>query len=70
LAPVPDAIPLVPRAIPRATARNKVATEEAAMPALVAFMNAFEGLIRIMFANNSTSLADFGLQPRLPRGSC
>jgi hypothetical protein len=40
------------------------------MPALVAFMNAFEGLIRIMFANNSTSLADFGLQPRLPRGSC
>ncbi len=48
----------------RATARDKVATEEAAMPALVAFMNAFEGLIRIMFANNSTSLADFGLQPR------
>ncbi|MGD0529991.1 MAG: hypothetical protein ABSE49_32955 [Polyangiaceae bacterium] len=48
----------------RATARDKVATEEAAMPALVAFMNAFEGLIRIMFANDSTSLADFGLQPR------
>ena len=34
------------------------------MPALVAFMNAFEGLIRLMFATDTASLADFGLQPR------
>ena len=48
----------------RATAKDKVANEAAALPALTAFMNAFEGLIRIMFASDSTSLADFGLQPR------
>ena len=48
----------------RATARDKVANETAALPALVAFMNAFEGLIRIMFATDSTTLADFGLAPR------
>jgi len=48
----------------RATARDKVKSEQAAMPALLAFMNAFEGLIRIMFANDTTSLADFGLTPR------
>ena len=48
----------------RATAKDKVANERAALPALTAFMNAFEGLIRIMFASDSTSLADFGLQPR------
>ncbi len=48
----------------RATAKDKVAAEQAAMPALVAFMNAFEGLVRILFANDTASLADFGLQPR------
>ena len=48
----------------RATARDKVANERAALPALVAFMNAFEALIRIMFATDSTALADFGLVPR------
>jgi hypothetical protein len=48
----------------RATAKDKVASEKAALPALIAFMNAFEGLIRIMFATDSTALADFGLQPR------
>jgi len=48
----------------RATATDTVATEVAALPALAAFMNAFEGLVRIMFATDSTALADFGLQPR------
>ncbi|MGH7295936.1 MAG: hypothetical protein ACRELB_13425 [Polyangiaceae bacterium] len=48
----------------QATAKDKVASEQAAMPALLAFMNAFEGLIRIMFADDAVSLADFGLQPR------
>ena len=48
----------------RATAKDKVANEAAALPALVAFMNAFEALIRIMFATDSTALADFGLAPR------
>jgi hypothetical protein len=48
----------------RATARDKVKAERDAMPALVAFVNAFEGLIRIMFANDTTALADFGLTPR------
>ncbi|HEX8795542.1 MAG TPA: hypothetical protein VF765_31550 [Polyangiaceae bacterium] len=51
----------------RATARDKVTAERAAMPALLAFMNAFEALIRLMFANDTTSLADFGLTPRKQR---
>jgi hypothetical protein len=48
----------------QATVRDKVQAERGAMPALVAFMNAFEALIRIMFASDSTALADFGLAPR------
>jgi hypothetical protein len=48
----------------RATAKDKVDSEQAAMPALVAFMSAFESLIRVMFGNDTASLADFGLQPR------
>jgi hypothetical protein len=48
----------------RATAKDKVANERAALPTLIAFMNAFEGLIRIMFGTDSTALADFGLAPR------
>jgi hypothetical protein len=52
----------------RATARDKVKAERAAMPALVAFMNAFEALIRIMFANDTTALADFGLAPHKQPG--
>ena len=51
----------------RATAKDKVASEAAALPALIAFMNAFEGLIRIMFSTDSTALADFGLAPRKQR---
>ena len=52
----------------RATAKDKVAAEQAAMPALAAFMNAFEALIRLMFANDTTSLADFGLGPHKQPG--
>ncbi len=52
----------------QATARDKVKTERAAMPALLAFMNAFEGLIRIMFGSDTPSLADFGLAPRKQPG--
>jgi hypothetical protein len=48
----------------RATAKDQVAAEQAAMPNLVAFMNAFEGLIRGMFGNDTAVLADFGLAPR------
>jgi hypothetical protein len=47
----------------RATVRDRVAAERAAAPALNAFMNAFESLVRIMFAADTTALADFGLQP-------
>jgi hypothetical protein len=47
----------------RATVRDRVAAEREATPALVAFMNAFEGLVRVMFGADTTSLADFGLQP-------
>ena len=48
----------------RATVRDKVQAERGAMPALVAFMNAFEALIRVMFGADTTALADFGLTPR------
>jgi len=48
----------------RTTAKDVVAAEQAAMPTLVAFMNAFEGLIRGMFGGDTTVLADFGLAPR------
>jgi hypothetical protein len=48
----------------RATVRDKVQTEREAMPALVAFLNAFEALIRLMFGADTVSLADFGLAPR------
>lgn len=48
----------------RATARDKVKTEHDALPALVAFMNAYEGMVRFMFGNDTNALADFGLTPR------
>ncbi len=51
----------------RATVKDKVAAERAATPALVAFMNAYEALVRFMFGNDTTSLADFGLAPRKQR---
>jgi hypothetical protein len=47
----------------RATARDKVQAEREAMPALVAFKNAFEALLRLMFGADTASLADFGLTP-------
>jgi hypothetical protein len=40
-----------------------VAAERDAAPALSAFMNAFESLVRVMFGDDTTALADFGLQP-------
>ena len=54
----------------RATVRDRVAAEREAAPALDAFMNAFENLVRVMFGADTTVLADFGLQPHkraLPR---
>jgi hypothetical protein len=47
----------------RATVRDRVAAEKAQAPALVAFMNAFEALVRVMFGTDTAALADFGLQP-------
>jgi hypothetical protein len=48
----------------RATARDAVSAELAQAPALVAFMNAFEALVRVVFASDTAALADFGLAPR------
>jgi hypothetical protein len=48
----------------QATARDRVQAEREAMPRLVAFMNAFETLVRVTFGADTTALADFGLQPR------
>jgi hypothetical protein len=48
----------------QATARDKVQAERAATPRLVAFMNAFETLVRVTFGADTTALADFGLEPR------
>jgi hypothetical protein len=50
----------------RATARDKVQAERAQAPALVAFMNAFEELVRLLFGADTNALADFGLTP--PKG--
>src|SRR5260370_38857082 len=44
----------------RATARDMVKAEHDATPALVAFMNAFETLLRVMFATDTTALVAFG----------
>jgi len=51
----------------QATARDKVTAEREALPGLVAFMNAFEALMRLTFAADTTALADFGLPPRKQR---
>ena len=48
----------------QATARDKVQAERGATPDLVAFMNAIEAFVRLMFSADTTALADFGLQPR------
>jgi hypothetical protein len=47
----------------QATAKDAVAAERNQAPALVAFMNAFEELVRFMFATDTKSLGDFGLTP-------
>lgn len=47
----------------RAAAKDAVAAERAATPALVAFMNAFEGFVRFTFGDDTAVLADFGLEP-------
>jgi hypothetical protein len=47
----------------RATARDTVQAERAQMPALVAFMNAFEAFVRFTFGADTVALADFGLTP-------
>jgi hypothetical protein len=48
----------------RATARDTVKAESGQMPTLVAFMNAFEELVRFTFGADTKALADFGLTPR------
>jgi hypothetical protein len=48
----------------RATVRDRVAAERDAAPSLIAFMNAFEALVRVMFGTDTTALAEFGLTPR------
>jgi hypothetical protein len=51
----------------RATARDTVKAERDQLPALVAFMNAFEALVRVTFGADTAALADFGLTPRKGR---
>jgi len=48
----------------QATARDKVQTEQAQMPALDAFMSALEAFIRVTLGADTTVLAGFGLAPR------
>jgi hypothetical protein len=47
----------------RAAARDKVLAEKTETPDLVAFMNAFEAFVRLMFGADTPALADFGLTP-------
>jgi hypothetical protein len=47
----------------QATAKSKVSTEKTALPALVAFLNAFTKFVRFTFENDPEALADFGLAP-------
>jgi hypothetical protein len=51
----------------RATATDKVAADRAAAPGLVAFMDAFEELVRFQFGADTKALGDFGLAPRKTR---
>ncbi len=48
----------------QATARTTVLAERAAMPALIAFIDAFEAFVRLTFGPASAVLTDFGLAPR------
>jgi hypothetical protein len=51
----------------QATAKAKVATENAALPALDAFINAFTATVRFLFGTQPDALADFGLAPHKAR---
>jgi hypothetical protein len=48
----------------RANAKDQVQAERDAAPKLVAFLDAFEALVRVMFGADTAALADFGLTPR------
>jgi hypothetical protein len=47
----------------KAASTKAVATENAQMPALIAFLHALEAFIRGNFAADATALADFSLEP-------
>ncbi|HEX8791529.1 MAG TPA: hypothetical protein VF765_11310 [Polyangiaceae bacterium] len=51
----------------QATAKVKLATERAALPALDAFISAFIALVRLTFGTQADILVDFGLAPRKAR---
>jgi hypothetical protein len=48
----------------QSTAHAKVVTEEAQLPALLAFMTAYAAFLKAMFGNTPDVLADFGLEPK------
>jgi hypothetical protein len=51
----------------QATAKAKVATERAQLPALRAFLLAFVGLVKAQFGTQPDVLADFGIKPKKAR---
>ncbi len=51
----------------QATARAKVAAEEAQAPALLTFMGAFETFVKATFGNAPDVLASFGIPPKKAR---
>jgi hypothetical protein len=51
----------------QATAKAKVSAEKAALPALIAFINAFTATVRFLFGTQPDALADFGLAPHKER---
>ena len=51
----------------QATAKAKVTTERARLPALRAFLLAFVGLLNVQFGTQPDVLADFGLKPKKAR---
>jgi hypothetical protein len=48
----------------QATAKAKVAVENAQLPALLAFMTAYVAFVKATFGNTPDVLADFGLVPK------
>jgi hypothetical protein len=51
----------------KAVVKGKVADEKAKAPALVLFMDAYEGFVRSAFGNQPEVLAGFGLAPKKAR---